>query len=106
MGASQFLNMGNGAFNSLSHIQFGSTSLSGQNLNSTYRGPELGVGEVGGTPLPMKNSTFGSANLAMAWRPHTLMPLTERTFGSTIRFSDPGAGVPSHVEPHMQEEQY
>lgn len=106
MGASQFLGMGTGAFNSLSRIQFGSTSLGGRDLNSTYKGPEIGVGEVGGTPLPLTHGTFGSANAAMAWRQHALMPLTNRTLGSTFRFDDPGSGVPSHVEPHMNEEQF
>lgn len=104
VGANQFMQMGGGAFNSLSHLQFGSTSLSGRNLNApAAQGAELTPHEFG-SPLPMMKNTFGSAQEAMAWRQHGLLPLNSQTFGSTFHF---GSGEREHpaaaVEPYTRE---
>jgi hypothetical protein len=87
-----------GAHNSLSGLQFsgasvtergwGSKSLSGGNLNSVANsGQDLGVGEHT-SPLALKADTYGSANAAMAWRKHNVLPYGKRTAGSTFSFAE------------------
>ena len=89
MGANQHLRMGSGAFNSLSQIQFGSSSLTGRNLNAAaFEGPELNVGDVQGGVLPIKADTWGTNNIAMSWRTHASLPYSSRTRGSTFTFGD------------------
>lgn len=88
MAASQFMQMGNGRFNSLSSIQFGSTSLTGRDLNiPANQGAEIAVGDAQ-APLPMKQDTMGSNNAVSAWQKRNLMPHSKRTQGSTFSFGE------------------
>jgi len=95
-----------GALNSLSGVQFGSTNLSGGDLNATapsfgfnrpspFKGPApfssqaIGVGESNiEHPLPFKSDTSNSFKRAMAWRQHGAnLSYGKTNMGSTFDFS-------------------
>lgn len=83
-GAGQYLQMGSGAFNSLSGVQFGSTTLSGGDLNARFD-PSISVGKLTG-PLPYKSSTMGTDNALTSWRKQGALPHSAKTSQSTYQF--------------------
>jgi len=95
-----------GALNSLSSTQFGSTNLSGGDLNAEapsfgytrpvpFKAPDpfssqaIGVGESNiYHPLPFKSDTSNSFKKAMAWRQHGAnLSYGKTNMGSTFDFS-------------------
>lgn len=83
-GAGQYLKMGTGAFSSLSGVQFGSTTLSGGDLNAQFN-PSISVGKLTG-PLPHKSSTMGTDNALTSWQKQGALPHSTKTQESTYRF--------------------
>lgn len=83
-GASQYLQMGTGPFSSLSRIQFGSTSLSGKDLNAKFDN-SITLGKLTG-PLPHSSTTVGTYGQLTSWTKNGPLPFTSETAGTTFSF--------------------
>lgn len=71
------------AYASLSRSQFGSTTLSGGDLNAAIPAT-LTVGQLTG-PLPHKSSTAGTDKTLTSWRKSGVLPHSARTSQSTFQ---------------------
>ena len=71
------------AYASLSRSQFGSTTLSGGDLNAVIPSV-ISVGQLTG-PLPHKSSTMGTDKTLTSWRKSGVLPLSSRTSQSTFQ---------------------